>query len=535
MAINVPIITQFDKKGIDKAVDQFNRLEGPAKKAGFALEKAFVPATVALGGLAIAAFDFAKGAAEDAASADKLEGALRRTTKATEAQIDAVADYIDKAQLATNIADVDLREAFAKLAVATGDVTESQDLLNLAADISVATGKDLSAVTDALAKAYSGNMTALQKLDPSLRDAIKSGADFDEVGKALSETYGGAAADAVNTAEGRFKNMAIRMDEVKETIGAALLPIIERLLPVLSSLASFVEDNTQLIVVLGSVIGGVAGAIVAINVAMKVWTATTKALTAVTAVYNAVLAVNPVVLIVAAVVALIAIFVVLQQKFDIIGKAVEFLGGIFGAVKDFILNAWNSLLDWFRNLPELIRQAFDVLFLIMVGPYKLAYDLVIALWTRLWGWFKDLPGRLGAAVANIFEILIAPFRNVVAAMFNLGRDIVGGIVDGIKSVAGSIGSAITSAIPGAGTVKGLIGKVLPFAEGGLVTQPTLGLVGEAGPEVVIPLDRLSEMRGGRGDNITINVAGTVVSERDLIEQIRIGLLRAQRNGQQLVA
>ena len=198
MAINVPIITQFDKKGIDKAVDQFNRLEGPAKKAGFALEKAFVPATVALGGLAIAAFDFAKGAAEDAASADKLEGALRRTTKATEAQIDAVGEYIDKAQLATNIADVDLREAFAKLAVATGDVTESQDLLNLAADISVATGKDLSAVTDALAKAYSGNMTALQKLDPSLRDAIKSGADFDEVGKALSETYGGAAADAVD-------------------------------------------------------------------------------------------------------------------------------------------------------------------------------------------------------------------------------------------------------------------------------------------------------------------------------------------------
>jgi hypothetical protein len=119
-------------------------------------------------------------------------------------------------------------------------------------------------------------------------------------------------------------------------------------------------------------------------------------------------------------------------------------------------------------------------------------------------------------------------------MFNIGKDIVMKIVDGIKSVAGSIGSAITSAIPGAGAIGGAIGKVrgiLPFADGGLVTGPTLGLIGEAGPEMVIPLDQLS--RFGGGSNITVNVAGSVIQDRDLVERIRVGLLQAQRDGRQV--
>jgi hypothetical protein len=206
---------------------------------------------------------------------------------------------------------------------------------------------------------------------------------------------------------------------------------------------------------------------------------------------------------------------------------------IFGHVKDFVIDAWNKVLDWFKALPGLIKTAFSVLFDIMIYPYKLAYNLVIALWTRLWGWFKKLPGRLANAVSSIFEILIEPFRNVVSGMFNIGRDIVSGIVDGIKSAASAIGSAITGAIPGGGLIGGAVGKIkgiLPFADGGLVTGPTIGLIGEAGPEVVIPLDRLDRMGGG---NVTINIAGSVIQETDLVERIRIGLVQAQRNGRQV--
>lgn len=68
-----------------------------------------------------------------------------------------------------------------------------------------------------------------------------------------------------------------------------------------------------------------------------------------------------------------------------------------------------------------------------------------------------------------------------------------------------------------------------MASGGIVSGPTLAMIGEAGPEAVIPLDRLGSMGG-----VTVNVAGSVVSENDLIESIRKGLANAQRNGSQLV-
>ena len=51
MAISIPIISEFDGKGVDKAVQQFKQLEGAGKKAQFALKKAAIPATAALAGL----------------------------------------------------------------------------------------------------------------------------------------------------------------------------------------------------------------------------------------------------------------------------------------------------------------------------------------------------------------------------------------------------------------------------------------------------------------------------------------------------
>jgi hypothetical protein len=68
-----------------------------------------------------------------------------------------------------------------------------------------------------------------------------------------------------------------------------------------------------------------------------------------------------------------------------------------------------------------------------------------------------------------------------------------------------------------------------MADGGVVEGPTLAVIGEAGPEAVIPLDRLGGMGG-----ITVNVSGSVVTENDLIESIRRGLANSQRNGSQLV-
>jgi hypothetical protein len=57
----------------------------------------------------------------------------------------------------------------------------------------------------------------------------------------------------------------------------------------------------------------------------------------------------------------------------------------------------------------------------------------------------------------------------------------------------------------------------------------MALIGEAGPEAVIPLSR----GGGFGGGITINItnAGSVIAEADLVSSIRNALLQAQNNGQ----
>ncbi|HEY7824030.1 MAG TPA: phage tail tape measure protein [Acidimicrobiia bacterium] len=62
-----------------------------------------------------------------------------------------------------------------------------------------------------------------------------------------------------------------------------------------------------------------------------------------------------------------------------------------------------------------------------------------------------------------------------------------------------------------------LGEVRFFAEGGLVMGPTLGVVGEAGPEVVVPLDRLDMMGGGK---TVINVTVTSADPEAVVEAIR---------------
>jgi hypothetical protein len=67
---------------------------------------------------------------------------------------------------------------------------------------------------------------------------------------------------------------------------------------------------------------------------------------------------------------------------------------------------------------------------------------------------------------------------------------------------------------------------VPLAEGGIVTRPTQALIGEAGAEAVIPLDRMGSM----GTRVTVNVAGSVISEGQLQSVIQDVLYNLNRTG-----
>jgi hypothetical protein len=223
-----------------------------SKKAGLA----FAAAGAAAGAYAIKlAVDGVKAAIEDEAAQIRLATALKNATGATDEMIASVEKQILKTSLATGVTDDKLRPALQRLSLSTNDVTKAQDLLNLALDISQATGKGLDGVANALGKAYDGNTAALGKLGIGLSSAELKAMSFEETQTRLSDLFGGAAAANAETFAGRLEILKVTFDEAKESIGAQLLPIIQRLVefvvnevvPALGKFADFFKPITKAI------------------------------------------------------------------------------------------------------------------------------------------------------------------------------------------------------------------------------------------------------------------------------------------------
>jgi hypothetical protein len=215
--------------GLDKADKETKTF---SNKLDDALQKgaaAFLAVGAAAGAMAIKiGIDAVKAAVEDEKAQKSLAITLKNTTKATDAQVKAVEDYIDKTARASGTADDVLRPSLDRLLRSTQDITKAQKLQTLALDIAAGTGKDLATVTEALGKAYDGNLGALKRIGVPLDENIVKTKDFDAATKALSETFAGQAAAAAETFAGRMARIKIAIDESKEQLGQALLPLLER-------------------------------------------------------------------------------------------------------------------------------------------------------------------------------------------------------------------------------------------------------------------------------------------------------------------
>jgi hypothetical protein len=229
MAINIPIITDFDSRGIKKAEKAFGEIEKAGAKVGTSLKNALLPVGLALGGLAVAGAKFAMAAAEDQKSAALLARQLKVTTRATDAQVKATEDFILQMSLANGVADDELRPSLSKLVRGTKNVSKAQKLLALSLDIAKGSGKSLSQVTDSISKALGGNMGALARLSPEVKQMVKDHKSLDQILQALGKTYAGSATTAANTFQGRMDRLKVAINETKESIGYALLPIFEKM------------------------------------------------------------------------------------------------------------------------------------------------------------------------------------------------------------------------------------------------------------------------------------------------------------------
>jgi len=238
--LKLSILADVDnlKKNLKQGEQEVEGFGGKLEKFSAAAKAAFAAAAVAAAAYAgKLAVEGVKAAIEDEAAQKRLANALKNVTGATEGQIKAIEEQILKTSLATGVADDQLRPALQRLAVATGDVTKANDLLSLALDISAATGKDVESVAQALGKAYEGNTGALTRLGVGLSAAEIKTLGLEGAVAELSKTFGGAAATQANTFEGRIQRLQVAFDETKETVGAALLPIVEKLLKFITETA----------------------------------------------------------------------------------------------------------------------------------------------------------------------------------------------------------------------------------------------------------------------------------------------------------
>jgi hypothetical protein len=240
----------------------------------------------------------------------------------------------------------------------------------------------------------------------------------------LGGTFGGATAKNAETAAGKMAILKNSIGETKESIGAALLPVLEAVLPVLNQFAAWAQDNPKAFLAIAAAIGAVAAAIVATNIAM---------------------ALNPFSLIAAGVALLVVALVAAYNKFE-----------------------------WFR-------------------------DGINAIVNTVIGFFA---GMVNAAIGAV-NAIISAYNSIP-----LLPDIPKAPTIPVPQLGGQAPSAVVSK------------KIPRLAEGGIVNSPTLALIGEAGPEAVVPLDRMNT-----GGGVTVNVTGGLSTSAE-IGQAVVNALRA---------
>ena len=227
-AVVARILTQYSDKGSKAAQKDIAKLGQRFDDFSRRTVRAFGIATAAVSAFAVkVGKDAVQAAIADQKSQVLLANSLRNTTGATTTAIAAVEDYISKLQVQVGVADDELRPALSRLAAVTGDVAVAQQLLGTALDVSAFSGADLNSVTVAFTRALQGNFRGLQRLVPSIDATVVKSKDLVAIFNEVEKATQGAAAARAGTLEFRLAILRIRYEEILETLGYSLLPVLE--------------------------------------------------------------------------------------------------------------------------------------------------------------------------------------------------------------------------------------------------------------------------------------------------------------------
>ena len=396
--------------------------------------------------------------------------------------------------------------------------------------------------TDALAIAYE----TFGKQGAVVYEAIKAGTlDL----TALADASIDASGAVEKTFEGTLtpaKNFQVVLNELKllgYNIANTVLPYINK---GLSALVSFVEKvnakwqtlapGTQKLIL--GIVGAIALIGPALSVAGRVMMVFSTILTNLSTVIGLVgkaltfLAANPVVLIIAGIVALVAAFVMLWKKSEAFRN---FFINLWTNIKTFVVNTWNSIVSVFSSAWARIKAIFTGVRDFFANAFGGAWEAIKQkfagwgeFWSGLWQSVKNKFSDIGSAVGNAIHNAITGGLNAVIAkvesIINKGISLINKGISLINKV--KLGKDIGYLEP----------LSLPrLAEGGVLNHARAVIAGEAGPEAIIPLDKLfgqmdkmADTIVGAGQGVIINVYGSDgMSVTELAAAVERRLIAAQ--------
>jgi len=353
----------------------------------------------------------------------------------------------------------------------------------------------------------------------------KSGADMvpmlnmggDAISK-LGVTMSGEFAAQADEFNDKLAVMQADLSRIGVSIGTALMPALSGLADVLGGI---VDAFSKLPAPIQGLVGGIAllvgafvvlaplitsaiGLIGAIGPAVAGIVAAFSGLGGVLAAVGAAIAgflTWPVLLVAGLVAAGVAIFVFRDQ-----------IGAFFQQVGRLAAEGWNALIAPLRPALDAIGQAFNglvgVLSSFWTGAAKLFYQLFIEpivkssqyLWgliTEGWNAVSGVASRIFSAIANAYQnIVVKPLVGAWTKIVDTAKAALRGLLGWAASAINGVINMVNRIIDGINAVRRLAGlstfgrvgnvTVPAFAQGGYVTGPTLGLVGEAGREYIVP-------------------------------------------------
>ena len=434
MAIYLPIVTSFNDKGLKTAAKGFKDLETKSQKAQFALKKAAIPATLALGALAAAATKaLAAGEAVSTANAriEQINKSMGLFGDDTKKVTDRLVKLAEATAMQTGMDNLSIKATQAKL-LTFKNLAKTAKVVGGAFDRANKAALDMAAAGFGTAEGNAVQLgKALENPIKGIAALNKSGVTFTEVekekiktlvesGKILQaqemilkavETQVGNTAEATANDTDKMKE---GFKQFQQQLGLALLPVLQAVTPILLQMASWAKDNPGIFLAIGAAIATIAASIIAVNVAM---------------------ALNPFSLILIGVIALGAALVLAYKKFEPFRTVVD---NVFGAIKFWINNV---------TIPSI-------------------------------------------------KALLEVFKTV----FN-------GIASAWNNTVGKLSFKVPSWVPKFGGNGFSVPQIPMLANGGIVTGPTLAMIGERGPEAVIPLTGPNAGGGMGGNTVTINVNG----------------------------